>query len=88
MESGIVAAKHPLECNWHRDWHDCNCGLFNILVYSELDHQDKIVVHRLTVENAIEKQIAYAKNMGYIYPSQDDALSEFVALHCAKYETI
>lgn len=88
MESGITSSRHPLDCHWHRDWHACNCGLFNVLVYSEPDYQDNIVIYRVTVEDAIEKQIAYAKNMGYFYPSQDAALSDFIALHWAKYETI
>jgi len=88
MESGIVSSKHPLECHWHNDWHACNCGLFNTIVYSEPDKDDKIVIHRVTVEDAIDKQIIYAKNMGCYYKTQDDALHEFMSLHWATYETI
>ena len=21
--------EHPPECPWHKDWHSCNCGLFD-----------------------------------------------------------
>jgi hypothetical protein len=22
--------EHPPECGWHRDWHNCNCGAFDL----------------------------------------------------------
>jgi len=25
----MPAAKHSLDCLWHRDWHACNCGFFD-----------------------------------------------------------
>lgn len=27
--------EHPPECGWHRDWHSCSCGAFDLK-----DHQD------------------------------------------------
>jgi hypothetical protein len=21
--------KHPPDCNWHKDWHACDCGIFD-----------------------------------------------------------
>lgn len=22
--------EHPPECGWHKDWHSCNCGAFDL----------------------------------------------------------
>jgi hypothetical protein len=22
-------SEHPLDCSWHKDWHACDCGLFD-----------------------------------------------------------
>lgn len=88
MESGIVSSKHPLECPWYRDWHHCNCGLFEVLLYSEPGKNEEVITHRVTVEDAIDKQILYAKSMGHFYTNQKDALDDFISLHFAIYEKI
>ena len=84
----IEAAKHPAECFWHCDWHACNCGLFGVLVYSEPDEESGSKIVRVTVEDAINAQIKYAKNMGYFYQNQSEALGEFISLHWARYEIL
>jgi hypothetical protein len=25
-----VEQEHPLNCSWHRDWHACSCGAFDV----------------------------------------------------------
>lgn len=88
MESGITRSSHPTDCHWHRDWHACNCGLFNVLTYNEPGPNEEIVTKRITVEDAIDSQICYAKTLGYTYSSQDEALQDFIANHWASYEVI
>ena len=29
QENGYRKQEHPPECKWHKDWHSCNCGLFD-----------------------------------------------------------
>jgi hypothetical protein len=44
---------HPADCGWHRDWHDCGCGLFNTLVYVEPGEGDSILTHYISVEGLL-----------------------------------
>lgn len=87
MESALIPS-HPKECGWHKDWHNCNCGLFDILVYVEPGEDDEPVTHRLSVEEAIGRQVAHGKAVGHTYSSQEDALQDFIANHWAWFEKI
>ena len=87
MESTIIPV-HPKECGWHSDWHSCNCGLFDTLVYIEPGENDEPIAHRLFVEEAISRQVAHAKAVGYTYDSQDEALQDFIANNWAWFEKI
>jgi len=88
MESSLKNSRHPVNCPWHYDWHRCNCGLFEILVYNEPGKDNDRITRRITVEDAIDKQILYAKSKNCSYDSQEDALEDFIALHWAIYEEL
>jgi hypothetical protein len=87
VESTLIPA-HPKECGWYSDWHSCNCGLFDTLVYIEPGENDEVLTHRVSVEKAINRQVAHAKSLGHIYSSQEDALQDFIANHWAWFEKI
>ena len=87
MECDLIPT-HLKDCPWHSDWHQCSCGLFDILIYVKQREDDSPVTHRLTVEGAIQRQFNYAKAMNYHYLSQDEALQDFVAVHRAWFEKI
>ena len=87
MESTLIV-QHPEDCGWHRDWHNCNCGLFDILVYIEPGDNEEVLTHRISVEDAINKQVLHAKHLGHTYSSQEDALQDFIANHWAWSERL
>jgi hypothetical protein len=87
MESAL-ASKHHEECGWHRDWHNCSCGLFDILVYVEPGENEEPVSKRITAEEAIDKQVVHAKHLGYTYSSQEEALQDFIINNWAWFERL
>ena len=87
MESTLEPT-HPEDCPWHRDWHQCNCGLFNTLVYSEPGEDGSVLIRRVSAEMAIKIQIDHAKFMNQTYSSQDEALQDFMANNWATFEVI
>lgn len=87
MESSL-SPQHTKDCPWHIDWHQCNCGLFNTLVYSEPGEDGSILTKRISVEDAIKIQFSHASFMNQTYSSQDEALQDFMANHWATFEVI
>jgi hypothetical protein len=77
---------HSTYCGWHRDRHDCGCGLFDTLVYVEPGEGGSVLTRYLSAEEAIIKQVAHAASQNYLYSSQEDALKDFIALHWAWYQ--
>lgn len=84
---------HPPECPWHRDWHACSCGLFDTVMWDEPDENGKNLRHYLSVEDVLERQIAYAADIGKPYPKTSgtaaelaDILADFLAVHWAWVE--
>ena len=47
-----MAVDHSLDCGWHRDWHSCSCGVFDIksrdVVFSLLDYWSGIYFEKDT----------------------------------------
>lgn len=87
MES-IIIPHHSKECGWHTDWHTCNCGMFDILAYAEPGNHGEIITKRISVEEAIIKQVSHAKALGQTYTTQEEALQDFIANNWAWIERI
>ena len=34
----LILEEHPPDCPWHKDWHACNCGLFENKEDEEIKH--------------------------------------------------
>lgn len=76
--------KHPAECPWHRDWHLCNCGLFDTITWAEPGRNDEAVDRSCSGEEAAEEMIQIGHRRGYEYASYKDALEDFIVVHWAK----
>jgi hypothetical protein len=76
-----VPVNHGPECPWHRDWHACNCGLFDFVQWSDPDEAGNPILRHCTVEVAVEQQIETARRHGHVYSTWQDALADFLTLH-------
>lgn len=82
----MKAVEHPPECPWHRDWHGCNCGLFDTIRWIEPGPNDEPIHRYCSGEEAVKRMFDLAANCDFEYGSIKEAIDDFVSLNWAWIE--
>jgi len=75
--------EHPPDCPWHRDWHACNCGAFDVEDESgkQIEEQVKIIQLEdgkffLPIPDNLVKKLSL-KEGGVVYLHETEIWDEF-----------
>lgn len=79
----MKVVEHPPNCPWHRDWHACNCGLFDTLKWVDIGPDEEPIVRYCSGEEAAERMFDIASRRNFEYSTVREAIDDFIALNWA-----